>query len=144
MKSGKRSVGRESEQQRQASGKTTFFQRNDDGEQIENLHFQSRNAIDECSPDKKAYFSRRGVLLDALLDMRAAKATTRPAYGKICSAGRGVGDKAKKRAQCSRLRAKASPWGPPPAIRASSAWRAGPSRGAQRVNVASSRTTLLI
>ena len=46
MKSGKCPVGRASGQARPMSGKTTPFPRSDGGEQIENLHFQSKNAID--------------------------------------------------------------------------------------------------
>ncbi|WP_297824864.1 hypothetical protein [uncultured Desulfovibrio sp.] len=49
MKSGKCSVGRVSGQPRPMSGKTTLFPRNESGEQIENLHFQSRNATGQMS-----------------------------------------------------------------------------------------------
>ncbi|WP_304680400.1 hypothetical protein, partial [uncultured Desulfovibrio sp.] len=45
MKSGKCSVGRASGQARRMSGKTTLFPRNDGGGQIENVHFQSKNAV---------------------------------------------------------------------------------------------------
>jgi hypothetical protein len=39
------------------NGKTTLFPRNDGGGQIENLHFQSRNAIDGANTAKRGFAS---------------------------------------------------------------------------------------
>ncbi|WP_297849327.1 hypothetical protein [uncultured Desulfovibrio sp.] len=60
MKSGKCAVGRASGKPRPMNGKTTLFPRNDGGEQIESLYFQSRNAIERIAFEKGVGSNKKG------------------------------------------------------------------------------------